>query len=62
MSRITYQNLLKIANYNLTYDDGQDEKFIHNYQISKLRDPNLINFSLIVPLIDISCCYDDPNN
>jgi len=49
-------------NFNLAYDDGQDQLFIHNYQISKLRDPNLINFSLVVPKVILSCCYQDPND
>lgn len=62
MSRATYQNLLKIANFNISFDDGQDEMFIHNYQISKLKDPNLINFNFLVPKISLSCCYDDPND
>ncbi len=48
-------------NFNFSYDDGKDEMFIHNYQISKLKDPNLIKFNFIVPKINIACCYDDPN-
>jgi hypothetical protein len=30
-------NLLKIVNFNVAFDDGCDERFVHNYQVTKFQ-------------------------
>eukprot|EP00919_Chromeraceae_sp_WS-2016_P006464 GHVR01015175.1.p1 GENE.GHVR01015175.1~~GHVR01015175.1.p1 ORF type:complete len:104 (+),score=1.56 GHVR01015175.1:2880-3191(+) len=45
-SRMDYLNLVKVANFNLIFEDGRNYQFIHNYQITKLVCPKPIDYRL----------------
>jgi hypothetical protein len=43
-SRLQYLNVNKLVNFNFTFDDQNDELFIHNFKITKLLSPKPIYY------------------
>lgn len=61
-SRLQYLNINKLVNFNFTFDDQNDELFIHNFKITKLLSPKPIVYLVIVPQIYMIADYNAKEN
>lgn len=57
-SRLQYLNINKLVNFNFTFDDQNDELFIHNYKITKMLSPKPIFYEIIIPSIQMTADYN----
>lgn len=48
LSRVVYQMLLGLPNFNLSFQDGAEELFIHNYRITKTLSPKPIEYTMSI--------------
>jgi hypothetical protein len=49
LSKVLYENLVRLPNFNLAFEDTQNELFIHNYTITKTLSPKPIRYQLSIP-------------
>lgn len=42
LPKFIYENMVRLPNFNLTFEDSQEEMFIHNYRITKTLSPKPI--------------------
>jgi hypothetical protein len=61
-SRLQYLNVNKLVNFNFTFDDENDELFIHNFKITKLSAPKPIYYEVKIPKIVMIADYDSREN
>lgn len=55
--RSEYLHIMKLLNFNITYDDEKDNLFIHNYRITKLLSPKPIIFKFNIPVLTLTAAY-----
>lgn len=61
-SRLQYLHLNKLVNFNFTFDDENDELFIHNFKITKLLSPKPIYYGIQVPSLLINADFNIEEN
>lgn len=57
LNKFQYLQVLKLLNFNITFEDERDQLFIHNYKITKLLSPKPIDFKLIIPSLLFTADY-----
>jgi hypothetical protein len=61
-SRLQFLNINKLVNFNFTFDDQNDELFIHNFKITKLLSPKPILYEVFIPEIHMTADYNAKEN
>lgn len=54
LSKIVYENMVRLPNFNLTFEDQQEELFIHNYRITKTLSPKPIQYTMKVEQLSVT--------
>ena len=57
LNKSEYLQVLKLLNFNITFEDERDELFIHNYKITKLLSPKPIDFKFRIPSLLFTADY-----